>query len=90
MENGITSVNLSANAMHAINEATLLINETNQQISKTTQQQKNMSSSISGSTIEIGELATVTLNGTKRSQDLNLELNNLSQQLKELIKKFKN
>ncbi|MCP4320747.1 MAG: hypothetical protein GY787_02575, partial [Alteromonadales bacterium] len=89
MENGINSVNSSANAMQKISKATLLINEANQHISDTTQQQKNMSGVISASTIEVGDLATLTLAGTQKSQELNMELIALSQQLTELIKKFK-
>jgi len=90
METGINSVDLSASAMQEINEATSLINETNQQISVTTQQQKKMSNCISEGTVEVGELASMTLAGTQKSLDLNIELNNLSLELKELINKFKN
>ena len=89
MENGIQSVNLSASAMQEINEATLLISEINQHISVTTQQQKIMSNIISEETVEVGELASVTLDGTQESLDINMELSHLSKQLKELIKKFK-
>jgi len=89
MKNGIQSVNLSASAMQEINEATLLISEINQHISVTTQQQKIMSNIISEETVEVGELASVTLDGTQESLDINMELSHLSKQLKELIKKFK-
>ena len=72
MSKGIDSVTLSASALKEINKVTLLISETNQRISTTTQQQRNMSDSIFKSTAEVGQLASLTLAGTKESLDLNL------------------